>query len=487
MKNKYLKLGMQLALASVGILFLMAFVGWISPDHAAGIVFAEGLVGTMIADGAVTHQAVVEAEPGLHLADISKKVSELMPAPVPIDTLLRQVRKAEKINSVEKKYYSVSTKPFKDLFNSSLSGAGTSVGAPAKAYTYSTGDGLATFYVGVTNTSLFNVDDLIMLRNISIPLTGVQAVMSGLTAGEKTTENIIFYIEDISSDVLRITPLNGIKGTGANAAKFVIPDFAATAEIFILAPAKEEKKLKTTPFGIIPEAETNYIQLMMAMVEQSTWEKMQMKEVDWNFTDLERQNLYALRWQMEMNHMYGVKSKTYNNVTKDYHYTSDGITRKITNELEYGAGSGSTVLTVDQWLEWHESLFVGNNGSPERWLLAGSGLIKSIQKMILSDTTKQIGSKETKVIYGLQCTQMTDFFGTLNIVHDQCLSLTGAASEGYVLDLAHIEKHDWVPMTAQTLDFKANGESNSDAKVIMEASCLTITFPDTHAHIVLKA
>jgi hypothetical protein len=477
----------QFLLAVIGIFVISTLASWLLPVAAAGVFIGEVLVGTMVGEGGVTHQAVEVAEPGLHLADISKKVYELLPASSPIDTILRNIRDAETIKSVEKKYYSVSTKPFKDTFDSTASGAGTSSSVPAKSYTYASGDGLNTYYVKTTNPALFSIDDLIMLRNVSIPVSETVAVMSGLSSSQITTENIVFYVEDIVSDVLRLIPLNGIKGSGTNAAKYVVPDFASTAEIYILAPSKQEKALKTTPFGIIPEPETNYIQLMMAQVEQSTWEQMQAKEVDWNFTDLERQNIYALRWQMEMNHKYGVKSKTYNNVTKDYHYTAEGITRKITNLLEYGTGSGNATLSIDQWLAWMESAFVDNNGSPERWLLAGSGLIKSIQSMILSDSTKQIGAREVKTVYGIRCTVLQDFFGTLNIVHDPSLSRTGASQEGYILDMNHIHKHDFVPMQVKELDFKSSGEANANAKVIMEASCLTLTFPDAHAHIIVKA
>lgn len=484
--RKFIKSFSQLLLVVIGILVLQAFIGLLIPCAAAGLILGETLVGTIVSDG-MTHEAVVEAEPGLHLADISEAVAELMPAPHPLDTLLRKVRKAEQINSVEKKFYSVSTKPFKDTFETTASGAGTGYSDSAKSYTYASGNGLTVYYVKTSNPALFNVDDLIMLRNIEIPATGTVAVMSGVSDANRVTENIVFYVEGITSDTLRIVPLNGIKGLSGNATKYVVPDFTDAEYIYILAPAKEETKMKTTPFGIIPEPESNYIQLMMAMVQESTWEQLQKKEVNFKFADIERQNMYALRWQMEMNAKYGVKSKTYNNETKDYHYTSNGITRSITGKLEYGTGGGDSTLSIDQWLGWQESIFVGNNGSPERWMLGGSGLIKAIQKMILSDTTKQLGARETKEIYGIRCTQLQDFFGTLNIVHDPTLSLTGAQNEGYILDLAHIEKHDFVPMQAREIDLKINGESNSQAKVIMEASCLTISFPDTHKHITLAA
>jgi hypothetical protein len=247
--------------------------------------------------------------------------------------------------------------------------------------------------------------------------------------------------------------------------------------------AKNEEALKTTPFAMIPEPETNYVQLFMAQVQISDWEQRQSKEVNWQFTDVERMNLYAMRWQMEMTHMYGAKSKTYNNVTKDVHYTADGITRRFTTELDYGTGSGNTTLSIDNWLTWQESAFVGNNGSPERFLIADSKLIKSIEAMILSDTTKQIGAREVQVVHGVRCTKLQNFFGTLNIVHSPLMSLTGATGQGYIIDFSHIHKHDFVPMTVKKLDLKSNGEKNADATVIMEASCLTASFPDVHAHI----
>ncbi len=488
MKSKYLKPIAQIFLAIIGILVFGTVVGWLIPAIAGGIVLGEGLVGTVVTEGGVTHEAVATAEPGLHLADISKKVYELLPAATPIDTIMRKVRDAENITSVEKKYYSVSSKPFSDTLDQTVSGNGLTAGAPAKAYTYASGDGVTTFYIKTANPALWSPDDTFLMRDVPIPATGIVAVMSGLSGSQITTENIMFYVEDVTSDVLRIVPVNGILGSGANAAKYVIPDFTAARVLYIMGNAKNESAIQTTPFGIIPEPDTNYIQLHMCQVEQSTWEKIQKKEVDWNFSDLERQNIYAMKWQMEMTYMYGVKAKIYNNVLKDYRYTSDGITRKFgDNKFTYGTGGSNRTVDAAAFVEWMKGIFIGNNGSQERWLIGGSTLIGAIELMILTDSTKQLQQREVKTIYGMRCTQLQSFFGSLNIIHSPALSLTGGADFGYVLDPEHIHKHDFIPMQAKTIDLVGSGQRNAEARVIMEASCPTCTFPDVHAVILPKA
>lgn len=483
MKSKYLKHIAIFSLAIIGLLIFGYIIALIAP---VGVIAAE-LVGTVVTEGGVTHQAVVEAEPGLHLADISKKVYEILPAQTPLDTILRNIRDAEKIDSVEKKYYSVSSKPTYDELDAAVSGNGLTVGAPAKEYTYASGDGVATFYIKTDNPALWSQDDTFLMRDVVIAATGIVADISGLSGAQLTTANIVFYVEEVSSDVLRIKPINGILGSGTNAANYVMPDFTSDTKLYIMGNAKNEKATQTQPFGIIPTPDTNYIQLMMVQIEQSTWEKIQKKEVDWNFADLERQNIYAMKQQMEMSYWWGAKSKVYNAVLKDYHYTCDGTTRKITKSSTYGTGSTDRTFAVDDFLNLMAAAFVGNNGSQERWLIGGSTVIKAIEKLLLSETTKQLGAREVETKYGMKVNVLTNFFGTLNIMHAPLFSINGAADIAYVIDPEHIHKHSFVPMQANTLDLKTSGQRNVDARVIMEASCPTVTFGDVHLLLKPKA
>ena len=62
----------------------------------------------------------------------------------------------------------------------------------------------------------------------------------------------------------------------------------------------------------------------------------------------------------------------------DHTYFTRGITRDIEKVVEYGKGGDDRSVTKDQYNNWLKEVFDGNNGSSNRVLFAGSGLIKSL-------------------------------------------------------------------------------------------------------------
>jgi hypothetical protein len=413
--------------------------------------------------------------------DISRKVTEMLPARTPLDTILRQIRDAEKIDSQIKTYYSVSSKPLYDVINSGASGDGVTTGA--KAYVYASGNGLTTFKMAIANSALWAADDTFLLRNVAIPATKKIAVMAGLSGAQIIYVDIAFYVHAVDNGVLTVEPLNGIENAAGN--DFVMPDFAETAILYRMGPAKNELAAQTRPFGIIPEPDTNFVQYFMAQVEESIFQRMTIKEADWNFSDIERQNLYSLRAEIEMSHLFGVKGVVTNNVANDKRYTTEGIVRRMTKRLTYGTGGADRSMTQADYLAWMKSLFVGNNGSLERIIFGGSNFIAGLHTV--EDVSKQLDAKNVEVKWGLKFNSIVTNFGSLLVMHHPLLSATGMADYGLALDMEHVHKHEFLPMEVTELDLVTSGQRKSNAKVIAEASCTTLTFPDCHALIGPKA
>lgn len=136
-------------------------------------------------------------------------------------------------------------------------------------------------------------------------------------------------------------------------------------------------------------------------------------------------------------------------------------------------------------MNWMKQIFVGNNGSQERILFAGSTLLASLHTV--EDVQKQVEAKNTKVKWGITFQEIVTNFGSLLVYHHPLLSLSGAEDEGILLDMEHISKKEFYPLTVTTLDLKTSGQRLADAKVLGESSCVITSFPDCHAIIKPKA
>ena len=92
---------------------------------------------------------------------------------------------------------------------------------------------------------------------------------------------------------------------------------------------------------------------------------------------------------------------------------------------------------------------------------------------------KQIDAKSTFVKWGLTFKEIETNFGSLLIFHHKLLNQMGWSKRGIVLDINNVEKHVFKPMQANKLDLKGSGQSNVNATMIDEASCLVLRYPDT--------
>lgn len=85
--------------------------------------------------------------------------------------------------------------------------------------------------------------------------------------------------------------------------------------------------------------ETQYCQNFMIQVEQSTFDKIAAKEVNWNFSDIEEDGVYDMRLAMENTYLFGVKQ-----VIK--HIAKDGMNTWFTGGIWWMAGKD---IEVGEW------------------------------------------------------------------------------------------------------------------------------------------
>lgn len=428
---------------------------------------------------------------GIDEQDISQEITKLRPDAYPLDTIMRELSaKSSNVQSPEVKYYQQSSKPFADSLDATATGTGASQASPkGDAYT-ATGNGATSLFIQVMNGDIFRVKDTILIEGCTVTYTADGVKQLGANAKTATDYAQQFHIRSKSGNVLEVKPIGGMLGTGANATKYIVPSFPAGATVYRCGSAMGEKDMQTEPFGIIPEAQTNFCQKFMAQVEETTWQKLWKKEVSYDMSDMEADALFEFRGEIEAAYLFGNKYFE-DDARSGRTYFCEGLVRTLENQepLEYGTGGADRTLTNAMWMGWLKSLFTGNNGSKTRVMFAGSGLISAIELFQLANSQKQMQINAVQDTYlGVKCTKIYNTFGELNIIRHPLFDEMGSWTDcGLVLDPQFLYKHTFESMTATNLDFKSSGQKDVDAKVLKETSCVTLRYPSCHAIIKPKA
>jgi hypothetical protein len=400
--------------------------------------------------------AVKAGAPTLDVDYISKKVAEMRPAATPLDTIMRNIKNQVGIKSFISDYYAVDSRPLYDTVH--------------VAYTYG-GDGVRSVDLEVHNTSMWSADDTCMFPSV---------------LGVDLKPLVCFIVSKVVGTSIKIQPLNGPAGANTTAGYMILPvaGIPADTRVVRLGSAKHELDAQTSPYAIVPVKAQNYMQIFMAQVEESRIQTEHAKEVDWDFTDYESQNIYDMRATTEFSYLFGVKSLFTDVTAAKERYTTGGVTRYITKALEYGTGGTDRTIDNSTFVDWTKSIFTGNSGADTRIFFGGDGLSANLMKV---DTVmKQLEAKATELVYGVTFSRIETNFGKLLYKHHPGLDLAGWGDNGIVLDLNNIEKHTFQPMKVTKLDLVGSGQRNANAVVLQEISGVITRYPDTHAIIAPK-
>ncbi|MFI3315094.1 MAG: DUF5309 family protein [Rikenellaceae bacterium] len=465
-----------------GTAFVVALIATLAGYcDASDVIVAFAITGIPVTSTVTVSDAESYA-PELNREDISSSVTMMMPSRTPLDTILRNLKRSKKTTAQKIGYYQASYKPIIDTFDTTATGDGSSSGSPASSYTYSEGSGVTTMFIKVSNPDIWRNHDTFVLRNLTLPGTTTSSSVGALL---NFTDDVMFFVLSKSGSVLEVTPIGGVKGkaSSVNSDKYVMPDFASTDELVRMGQAKSELAISTDPFAIYPEINWQYCQNFMAQIEESTFHRLTKKDVTWGFSNFEMVNILSMKMEMELSMLFGQGGEYVSG--NDHTYFTRGITRDIEKVIEYGTSSGDRTISKDDYNSWLKEVFDGNNGSSSRVLFAGSGLIKSLSTIDEFDKTLSNVSKDATL--GVDIRKINTYFGTLDIVLAPLFREAGWEDYGLILDLEHVVKHEFVPMSITDLDLKRSGLKNADAKVIQEVSALTLCYPDCHCIIKPKA
>lgn len=431
------------------------------PDAGKTVAGAAGTGGN---DGIATETVGrAEGDPNFYLSDVDKRIVKIRPMATPIDQISRYA-KSSNTNSFEVKYYSVGTREIKCSTNKQLEAmsSGASVSLP------------------VDDPNMFTLDD-------TIRVVGVAAVTkhdgTPYKPGEELVPDLVLCVcgKDSSTNLPTVYAVNG-KMDNSSKQPILVPTIPSGTTLVRMGKACGELDVQTGRFNNIPMPEVQYCQNFMIQVEQSTFDKIAAKEVNWNFSDVEEDGVYDMRLAMENTYLFGVK-----NVIK--HVAKDGMNTWFTGGIWWMAGKDvevgewdsqkkCAVITDENLVDITKDLFVGTGiGNKRKILFCGSDMLSAFSK-IKSDKFRL---KDTVEVWNLKFKSWDTDFGEVLTIHHELFDVNGMSDCGFAMDPEYLSKKTHVSWGRNILDLQKAGIRRTDAVVIQEVSCLYLRYAKAHA------
>jgi hypothetical protein len=439
------------SIASVLLIFVVALGLYTLLDavSATGLILG---VGSVVAGGTVTQQSVtggatyVETTEYLDMRDVERKVMEYKPYQTPLLTLLSD-NTGGTTESWEHKYYAVDARGMSTTVTSATAITG----------------GITTLVVA--DGSIFSMYNTVVFTAAAISGTGY------VTSGVHPVGIVTAFP---AANQITIKFLN-------NDASLTAATLAAKT-IYRAGSAHNETAASTTPWGVIPETDYNYVQIFMEQVEQSEYQRLMKKEADWGFNDLKRMAIEDFKIQRERTFLAGLRSVTnvtVNGQTKRF-YTCGGLINDTGIAVNSSFDLSDFVTTPNLIVPVLKTIFTGNNGSRNRFMLAGADFVEAMEQANYTD--KHILAKETETIMGITFTKLVSTFGTLNISYYEQLDLLGKAKTALIIDKNNLYVTDLKGkgFNVRPIDYKSTGIANVDAAVIEQASTLLVKNKASH-------
>lgn len=461
----------------IGSLFIMLIA--VVMGSATGVCMAAatamGGEATNMADGGTTitdstagatattgMEVTAETNPEFYAKEVDKRITKMRPMRTPIDQITRSAESISKSSSMIVKYYSVSTRPIKTAI---------------KAQVNEMSSGQSSTSIQVDDASLFSITDTIRVVGVK----GFKA--DGAT---QDTKDLMLYVvgKNDENGYPTVIAVNGKKNSdGTNS---LVPQINNGTKIIRMGRAASEIDVETGQFYNLPTPEEQYCQKFMMQVEQSTFDKMWQKEVDWNFSDMEEDSIYDMRLGMENSYLFGIKAKSKDPKKSgaDVYFTG-GIYWMAGKDMALGTNSdGAVTITDDQMVDFLKDLFTGNDsGNGTKIGFAGSDMLATLAKM-KSERFKVVKEFEK---WGLKFTSFDSNFGKLLVMHHELMNENEKSDEMFVIDPEYLRKKTFKAWSRKEYDMAKLAKRDTNAVVMTEASCCYLVYPNAHARVKLAS
>ena len=404
------------------------------------------------------------ADPEFYTKDIDKRITKIRPMATPIDQISRHAT-AQPSSSFEVKYYSVGTRPI-------------SCKTSAQIAKQTSGASVA---LTVDDPNMFTLDD-------TIRVVGVKGKYddkgTAYDANDPNAPDLVLCVcgRNDTTNMPVVYAVNGEKDTNGNAT--FVPEIPTGTTLVRMGKACGELDVQTGRFNNIPTPQIQYCQNFMIQVEQSTFDKIAGKEIDWNFSDIEEDGIYDMRLSQENTYLFGVK-----NVIK--HVSKNGMATWFTGGIWWMAGKDievgtwdstkkAAVITDDDLVDITKDLFVGTGiGNKRKIVFCGSDMLTAFSKI----KSEKFRLKDTVEKWNLKFKSWDTDFGEVLTIHHELFDANGMSDCGFALDPEYLTKKTHVSWSRNILDLKKAGVRNTDAVVIQEVACLYLRYAKAHARL----
>lgn len=387
-----------------------------------------------------------------------KLLTKIRPVRTPIDQISRRAARTKNVKSMEFKYGTVDYLPVSTTLGTAYT-AGTST------------QDFEPVNLKPTKPSIFNRRDIIIVK-------GVPGYLPDGTT--KSGEDLKLWVTDRTGNKsIDVIAINGPKNANF---KSGVPSITQGVTLVRIAKACAELDSQAPGYAIFPYTDEQYNQKFMAQVEQSTIDQLTAKRFDITLSDQEEAVLADMRLGMEGAYLFGTKSKFLDPDSQRYVWTTKGIWNMVTAETDY---TDDTYWTIANIINLAKTVFTGPGAgkSDTRLVVCGSELLASLEKAFVGNYTFIHSVKK----WDLTFTEVQTNFGSFWFILDEVFDLHDMSGDGLILDVDYLEKYNFEPFHANTLDLDGQGVRDSKARVLREISSMVLKSPNNHMKIVKKA
>lgn len=409
-----------------------------------------------------------DGDPEFYQKEIDKRITKIRPMATPIDQISRYA-KSVKSDSFVVKYYSTGTRPIRTTLTKAVTAQ----------------DSGSSVAIDVEDANIFTTDD-------TIRVVGVKGITNekGVAYDVASTRipDLVLQVcgRDSNTSKPVVYAVNGNKdGDGQ---PIWLPAIPEGTVLIRMGKAGAELDVQTGRFNNLPTSEEQYCQNFMIQVEQSTFDQIAKKEVNWDFTDLEEDSIYDMKLAQENSYLFGAKGYI-------KHATKDGMGTWFTGGIWYMAGKDieighydatakETVISDDDLVDMTRDLFVGTGiGNKRKIMFCGSDVLSALSK-VKSDKFRL---KESVEHWNLKFKSWDTDFGEVLTIHHELFDINGMSDCAFALDPEYLTKRTHINWTRNVLDLKNAGIRNTKAVVLQEVSCIYLRYAKAHARMRLAA
>lgn len=412
-----------------------------------------------------------EGEDNYIIDPIDKQLLRMKPTETPIDVITRSSRPVQ-TKGMRYKYYAVDTRRIlcevTDVNITTAAETGTLI------------------KLTIDKPSVIDVTDVIMLPDVF-------GCDKDGNVYEDGTICLTLRVFDKEDDVIFCRAINafdnaanGLEGTTVlqSGTTNLGSRIVAGIKVIRLGHAASEGDAKSVPYSALPLKSENFMQKFMSQTLQSNISIETDNEAGWKPTDDDELSMENMKKEIELTYIFGKKGYKLDTKKNEYVYTTSGIVEQVVTNGGMVITYDPTSFTNEDAIDILHQTFVGNSGSNNRMLLAGSGFIASLSKV--SDVQRQIDATQTEVVFGFTWRKWVSNFGTLNLLRLPVLDEIGGrwSNCALIIDPQYLEKRVFKALNRYELALKESGQYDGKSNVLQEISSVCLKYAKCHGIIV---